>query len=208
MIDRAAKSGAVGSWRPKPVPSMRHPGLSRRDQNAATPGIQTGEHVADQITDHPGICQHEIELVRRLEQHAGPGFAFRVLNDRSILAGGSVRAIVNGVQGSALLGQLPVHLDVDLVQPGLGDHAPTDRRLIGHEHADEAGTASRVSAAAARQELDMGGVGEVVNVFDQGAVAVKEDRRARSRRVGIDVREDVNGVFPGPLEGPVSAISR
>ena len=57
---------------------------------------------------------------------------------------------------STLLGQLPIHLGVDLVQPCLGDHAPADRGLVGHQHAREARTAKSLDCLGrAGQEPDL-----------------------------------------------------
>ena len=81
----------------------------------------------------------------------------------------------------ALLGQLPVHLGVDLVQPGLGDHAPADGRLVGDQDAGEARTVkSPDRIGCTGQEPDLGRVGQVVNVLDQRPVPVEEDRRSGS----------------------------
>ena len=85
-------------------------------------------------------------------------------------------------RAAASLGQLPIHLGVDLVQPGLGDHAPADRRLVGHQDADEPRTAeSRERLGGTGQEADMGRVGEVMDVLDQSPVTVEKNCRPRSR---------------------------
>ena len=83
------------------------------------------------------------------------------------------------IQCRTPLRELSVHLGVNLVQPGLGDHPPADGRLVGDQDAGEAGAAKPLDRLGrARQETDMARIGKVVHVLDQRPVPVEEDGRA------------------------------
>ena len=97
---------------------------------------------------------------------------------------------------------------MDLLESGLGDHAPADGRLVGDQDADEAGTAESFERLGSPgQEPDMSRVGKVMDVLDQGTVAVEEDGPAKCLlRFGVvPRRQDLGGVLSRPLQGFVSS---
>ena len=164
---------SAGRGRERAVRGHRMP--PAREQDAATAGVQAGQHVAHLIADHPRGAQVDPQLVGPAEQHAGGRLAVRAI--RAAAFGRRGGAVVDAVERRAAGREPAFQLGVDRPQPVLGEEPPADARLVGHQHPGEAGAPEpHQGLRGPGQEADPRRVGEVRHVLDQRAVAVEEDR--------------------------------
>ena len=73
-----------GSWqssdRPASFSGLLRRSLARLNQDAPAPGVEPGQNVADQIADHPGGTQVQVQISCRTEQHTRPWLPVRILD--------------------------------------------------------------------------------------------------------------------------------
>src|SRR5262249_52594092 len=94
-----------------------------------------------------------------------------------------VRTIVIRVDTRAAGGQQPGHPSMDVLDDRLGKKAPREARLIAHHHDGEAGAIERLDRGnGPREQRHAIGAVEIADFFDDGAIAVEEDRALESLR--------------------------
>lgn len=144
-------------------------------------GVLAGLDVALAVADDPGRFEVDVEVFGGLEEHAGVRLAAGAVNlqlgDLALVAFvGVMGAVVDAVDEGALLPEEGLHLVVDGLQGLPGQAALCDAGLVGDDDGEVAGVVDAADGLGRTgQELELLGLGQVADVFVDGAVAVEED---------------------------------
>src|SRR5438105_3906186 len=94
----------------------------------------SGRNVRRTVADAPAAGEIELQIGRRLQQHAGTRLAPRVLASKfADTCGGVVRAMVDGIDTRATALELAAHPRHQLLELLSAEQAATDARLVGHD---------------------------------------------------------------------------
>ena len=172
----AGRHRVLGDSRP-----LSGPDEDRTPASRPSSRLEIGEGVAD----HPASRQIEVELGGGAVQHAGIGLSVGM--GRRAVGRGNVWVPIDGVEtrlGACRLPKERLEMLVDGPEAFGGQHASSHHRLVGRKHRK----ASRRPQAGHRlggalDESDVLDPMQMVDVLDDRAVAVEEDRRATHDRL-------------------------
>ena len=144
-------------------------------------GIFACENVAEHVADHHAAGQVEIVFSGGTQQHARAGFAVGMI-DAAAAVGGGVgigwrrnRAEVSRVQFCTSGGELVINLGLHGVHVGFREFAATHAGLIADDDARVASGGKQFDGiGGAGENLDLIRARDVVDLADDGAVAVEE----------------------------------
>lgn len=145
------------------------------EEDGATASVEAGKGIGDEVTDHPGTGEVEEEVGRGLEEHAWFGLAIGRAARGFGFGGGSIGAEIDRIELGAMGCELAVHLFMNLVQAIDGIQTAADAGLVGDDDDGEAGGAELTDGErSAWEEGDLSRVGEVVDMFEDGAVTIQK----------------------------------
>jgi hypothetical protein len=159
------------------VSSMIHCAQPSQDQKRfAASGILAGLEVADAVTNHPRIGERKMQLAGGTQQHARPRFAIDIVDNGLTRALGHTATVVQAIQPRTLTREQSSQSLVHFGKPCFVQQAASNDGLIRHHDNQVPGSAQTAKRSARPgYESDILRSTQVVDVFNEGAIAVDED---------------------------------
>jgi hypothetical protein len=175
----------------------RHPMTIGTVETASIRAVETDQHadarrlsgrnVRRTVADAPAAGEIELQVGRRLQQHAGSRLAPRVLASKfADTGGGVVRTMVDSVDARAAALELAAHPRHQMFELLHAEQASTDARLVGHdgdgESALDKGTHHLEDTVDESAVLD---TMQIAGVLVDYAVAIEKEPRSSHHQPAV-----------------------